>query len=417
MRRTLAVLAALVVAGAYTAACAWVPLPALEPALETSQTQEFAHDQEFAAEVVNAQSEPTAIGWEHSDAVWVNDTDAHPIASITKLVTVLVGLEAEPLEPGSAGPTYTVGPEAEQIRAEVLSQNGVAHDTPDGLELTTREMLQLILLPSSNNYAIAYADWVFGSEQAFVDAAAEWAEQHGLESLRVVEPTGLSEENVANVEDLVQLSRIALENPVVAEIVAEPWADIPEIGPIENSNTLLGENGVVGLKTGTLFESGYSIVAASRAVVDDRELLSIAAVLGRDDTRERNADARAALSGAEASVETVEILSARERVGSVVAWDGTTVALEAQEGVFETLVPGEAAERRLEIGAITEGARGSTVGVVRVGTQQSRTQVPVVTTARIDEPGLWWRLTHPTIVFGWVDPEPGDAEPEPADSG
>ena len=121
------------------------------------------------------------------DRVWANDDSPRRIASITKLVTVLVGLEAKPVEPGTDGPVYTVSEADAALVDEVLTQDGTFAPAPVGLELTTRQLLDLILVPSANNYAIAYSRWVFGSDEAFLAAANDWLSRNGLDSVRIFE--------------------------------------------------------------------------------------------------------------------------------------------------------------------------------------------------------------------------------------
>lgn len=407
LRRTLTGLALLSALGAYTASCALVPLPDLQPEFALAASEEFSADPALAEEAVAAQSGPTALGWAHSEEVWANDDRTMPIASLTKLATVLICLEQAPADE-NGGPEYTVGPEHAEIIDRVLTQDGVVIDAPEGLTLDTRQLLEVILLPSANNYAIAYAEWVFGSQKAFVEAAAEWTERNGLSTLSIAEPSGLSPRNEASAADVVRLGRLALDHPLVAEVVAEPWADIPGIGPIENSNPLIGEQGVIGLKTGTLAAAGYNLAAARSENIDGRELVSISAVLDRSDDEERADAARAALDAARDTVETIEVIAEEEQVGSVTAWDGSTVPLLAGGGISEVLAPGETAQREIRLGRMEASPAGTTTGVVDIEAPSGKDRVPVVTASAIEEPDLWWRLTHPAIVFGWQDPAPID---------
>src|SRR5690606_38016081 len=91
-----------------------------------------------------------------------------------------------------------------------------------GMQLTQYEAMQAMLLPSAANYTASLVEWAFGDEETFVAAAQRWVADHGLENTTVVEPTGLSPANQSTVGDLIALGKIALENPVIAEIVATP---------------------------------------------------------------------------------------------------------------------------------------------------------------------------------------------------
>ena len=403
-RRRIAVAAAalIVVVGGYTGLIALTPLPALHGSLAVEAEAQIDADEAPAQGAVDAQALPTAVGWADDEQVWANDDSPRRIASITKLVTVLVGLEAKPVEPGTDGPVYTVSEADAALVDEVLAQDGTFAPAPVGLELTTRQLLDLILVPSANNYAIAYSRWVFGSDEAFLAAANDWLSRNGLESVRIFEASGLSDDNVATAADVLRLSRLALANPLVAEIVSQSRIEIPELGEITTTNRLLGEPGVIGVKTGTTFPSGYSLAAAQRETLTGRELVAIAVTLDRDDGEARAADTRAALAAMAASGQTVQLVEEGEPIGSVTTWTGAEIGLIAKTGAETVLVPGEAARRTAELAAIPTGGAGRQAGTVRIAAPGGDQEVPVVTAAAILEPDLWWRLTHPGIVLGWT---------------
>ena len=79
-------------AGAYVATCALAPLDA--PTLKVSMDleQETTVDPQTAQDLVNSYSAPTAVSWSDG-TTWVNDDSVRPLASVSKLVTVLVSLE------------------------------------------------------------------------------------------------------------------------------------------------------------------------------------------------------------------------------------------------------------------------------------------------------------------------------------
>lgn len=397
----LGVTLAAVLAGGYVAACALAPLPDLEPRLTVDAEQTFRPDPEISAQrTVNQQSKPTALGWVGDSGAWTNDFDTpRQIASITKLVTVLVCLDAKPVEAGSDGPSYALTERDAEIRRTVLESDGVVADVPVGRKLTTRQFIELALLPSANNYAIGYAERVFGSNAGFQKAASEWAAKHELKTLRISEPSGLSEKNVASAVDLVEVGRLALADPLVAEVVAEPWADIPGIGPIMNSNPLIGDANVVGLKTGTLSSVGYNLLAARKDRVGDRDVVSIAVVLGRPDRSARTRDARAVLRDAPKAIDEVALVEADAKVGTVRTWQGKTVELRTTRAASAVLLPDETASRHVRLGALGAGEAGRAAGVIRTEAPGGKSMVPVVTARAIERPDVWWRVTHPATAF------------------
>lgn len=388
-------------AGGYVAACAVAPMPDLEPRLSVDAEQTYRPDPEVSARrTVNQQQKPTALGWAGESGAWSNDFDTpRQIASITKLVTVLVCLDAKPVEAGSDGPSYALTEQDAEIRRTVLESDGVVADVPVGRKLTTRQFIELALLPSANNYAISYARHVFGTNAGFQKAVGEWIAKHGLKTLRVTEPSGLSEENVASATELVEIGRLALADPLVAEVVAEPWADIPGIGPIANSNPLIGDANVIGLKTGTLSSSGYNLLVARKDRVGDREAVTIAAVLGRPSAAARAKDARAVLRDAPKAFAEVALVDQDSKIGTVRTWQGETVELRAARPASAVLLPDETASRKVRVGTLGAGAAGRTVGTILTEAPTGKSSVPVVTSRAIAKPDLWWRVTHPATVF------------------
>ncbi|MBL3699207.1 D-alanyl-D-alanine carboxypeptidase family protein [Leucobacter luti] len=402
--------AALVLAaGGYTAACALTPLP--EPSVAAAD--QAAWDESVAAAAdeaaaaaqaaVDAQAGPAAIGWQDSDDVWANDDTPRPIASISKLATVLIGLERAPLEAGADGPVH-VWSEADAARqGAYIAQDGVAFPIPVGTEVTTRQMLTLALLPSANDFAAAFAAATIGTDAEFSAAVAEWAGRNGLESLSLAEPTGMDEANVASAADVVRLGKLALANPAIAELVSTPSAELPwGIGVVENTNPLLTQlPGVVGLKTGRSSVAGYNLVTAQEADADGRPVVKLTAVLGRDSGAERARDSSALLAAMDAAARQLPLVHPQELVGTVATVDGQRIELVARGSAATVLLPGEGAGREVTLDAVGAGPEGQPAGTIAVSSPTGDSEVPVVTAAAIVEPDLWWRLTHPAAVFGW----------------
>lgn len=392
----------LAILGGYCALIAATPLPELPATLTVEAETQFAADPAPAQSAVAAQGLPSATGWLHGEDVWANDEGSYRIASLTKLITALVGLEAAPIEPGTSGPTYTLTDADAALVDEVIAQNGTFAPAPVGLELTTRQILDLILVPSSNNYAISYSRWIFGSDEAFLSAAGDWLARNGLTSISIEEAAGLSDNNVATAADIVRLTRLALENPVVAEVVQQSVINIPELGEITTTNRLLGDAGVIGVKTGTTFPNGYSLAAAQNQHIDGRDLVAIAVTLERADGEARAADTRAVLAGMAVAGQPLQLAEQGTPVGTATTWFGDEVPLLTDGDLATVLVPGESASREISLNdTIGAGATGTTVGKIRVSTPTGEEETAIVTGATVTEPDFFWRFSHPREMFGW----------------
>src|SRR5690606_26965618 len=119
--------------------------------------------------------------------------------------------------------------------------------------LTYRQILEGIMLTSAGNYVNKLVDnlWNYNRD-AFRTDALYWLQQNGLSDTNLAEPTGINPQTQSTASDLVKIAEIAMADPTFAEIVGEKQAVLPGAGLIENSNPLLGELGVVGIKTGHL---------------------------------------------------------------------------------------------------------------------------------------------------------------------
>lgn len=404
-RRLAAILTALVVltAGGYTAACAFAPLRAPAVQLTGEAERQFAADPAPAQAAVDAEALPTAVGWLHDDEVWANTEEAQPIASISKLVTVLVGLERQPLAAGEEGPVHVWTAEDRARTDAYLAQDGVAYPIPVGTEVTARQMLTLALIPSANDFAAAYAYSLFGDNEAFVAAVEDWKARQGLDSLALAEPTGMDERNAATPSDVLRVARLALRQPAIAEIARLPRAELPwGIGVVESTNPLFSALPEVrGLKTGYTDIAGYNLAAAQASSASGRDLVKLAVTLGRPTEEARIESSLAALAALEAAPQPVELVAKGEELGTAVTVDGVSIPLVASAAASTVLVPGEATTRITELGSLGPGEAGRSAGTIRVETPSGPQEVPVVADADIVEPDLWWRLTHPAEVFGW----------------
>ena len=203
-----------------------------------------------------------------------------PIASVAKVMTAYVVLTDHPLAEGSAGPTITVtAAQAALYEADSADGQSVIRVSA-GERLTERQALQELLLRSANNVAALLAEWDAGSVPAFLARMNAAAARLGLADTRYADPAGLSRDTVSTAADQVRLGLEALGLRAFAELVALPSAHVPVAGTIENSDTMLGVDGIVGLKTGYTKAAGGTMIVAARVTVRGRALLIVGALLG-----------------------------------------------------------------------------------------------------------------------------------------
>ncbi|MFD2762782.1 D-alanyl-D-alanine carboxypeptidase family protein [Micromonospora eburnea] len=204
-----------------------------------------------------------------------------PIASVTKVMTAYVILTEHPLKRGEHGPKLTVSKEraaaypAEQSRSESLVP------VVAGAVFTERQALQAVMLPSANNMARILAEWDAGSIEAFVEKMNDTAAALGMTNTHYTDPAGYDPGTVSTADDQVLLARRAMKLPAFAEIVAQKQATLPIAGVVRNYNSLVGQDGVVGIKTGSTDEAGGCLVFAAVVKVGGRKVTVVGAVLGQ----------------------------------------------------------------------------------------------------------------------------------------
>jgi serine-type D-Ala-D-Ala carboxypeptidase (penicillin-binding protein 5/6) len=209
-----------------------------------------------------------------------------PIASVAKVMTAYVILHDHPLPANGSGPVIAVQP------SEVAAYPSQAHDGDSlvpvaaGETITERQALEALLLPSADNIAWILARWDTGSQAAFVARMNATARRLGMTGTIYTDPSGLDSSTVSTAADQVRLGMAAMRVPALAAIVAMPTAVVPEAGVVRNYNTLLGQDGIVGLKTGSTHAAGGCVLIAAWQKAGGRETLIVAATFGQPGTAE-----------------------------------------------------------------------------------------------------------------------------------
>ena len=206
-----------------------------------------------------------------------NARERVPIASITKLMTVLLTLERT-----RPNDTVVVSPEAAEVGESSAGLRA-------GDRLTVRELLEAALIQSANDAADALAIYVgHGSESRFVAMMNARARKLGLRDTHFVRPDGLDAPgHVSSARDVTLLARILMHRPLVRQIVRQRGATISGDRSLHTWNDLLySYPGIFGVKTGHTSAAGWSQVAAARR----RGVTIYATLLGSPDRSTRDAD-------------------------------------------------------------------------------------------------------------------------------
>lgn len=195
-----------------------------------------------------------------------NANVAVPIASITKLMTAMVVLDAH----------QSLSEVIEVTDDDVDRLKGSSSRLPVGTRLSREDMLHLALMASENRAASALARNYPGGLHAFIEAANVKTKMMGLSDTHFYDPTGLNKNNVSSAHDLAIMVANASRYPLIREFSTTPeyTADLREGRPrtFHNTNSLVKSPDwqIDVQKTGFINESGKCLVM--QAWVGDKQL-------------------------------------------------------------------------------------------------------------------------------------------------
>ena len=392
----LGVLASLV--AAYAGTTLLIPLHAVQP---TVQAVEFATTPAPAAALTWPGRGSAAVGI-GGVSVAASASNAVSIASVTKVVSSLMVLDRMPLALGEQGPEFAFDYWDSQDYWNYRMADQSALDVPVDGVLTEYQLLQGTLLGSANNYIDRLASEIWGSDQEFAAAAEVWLRERGLDGITVVTPSGFDERNVATPQALVELGEWAMKNPVFAQIVGTKSVDLPGAGNVVNTNGMLADPGVVGIKTGTLI--GWNLLTAKDVAVGDTTVHLYAAVLDQGNDAQRLAATRTLFAETEAALQAQEPAVAEGTVvGEVTTLWGTKVDVIAGADADVVLWNGALATATPAFDLGNERAENGEVGTLTTVGPLGTTTTPLTLAQDVEGPSAWWRLTHPLDLLGLDD--------------
>ena len=189
-----------------------------------------------------------------------NSNDIVPIASLTKLMTAMVVLDARP----DMDAPIQIEPEDVDMLKHSMSR------VPVGATMPRKDVLQLALMSSDNRAAASLARTYPGGKPAFLAAVQVKIKALGLTSTEIEEPTGLSPNNKSNAVDLAKMAEAASKYPDIVRITTDSGETMNINGrqvEYHNSNRLVGKKGWdIGLsKTGFTNEAGNCLIMRIKA--------------------------------------------------------------------------------------------------------------------------------------------------------
>lgn len=214
-----------------------------------------------------------------------NPTEAMPPASVTKIMTLLLVMEA--MDEGRLSWEDNI-----TASAYAASMGGSQIYLKEGETMTARDLIKSVVIASANDAAVALAEHVAGSEAAFVQRMNERADELGMTSTHFENTNGLddtAQNHVTSAQDIAIMSRALIAYPEILTF-SSTWMDTIRDGAfgLTNTNRLVRfYRGCNGLKTGSTSKAGFCIsVTAER---DGMTLICV--IMGAESRDVRNAAA------------------------------------------------------------------------------------------------------------------------------
>src|SRR5579859_1014687 len=237
-----------------------------------------------------------------------------PAESVTKVMTALLILEDKPLKKGESGPVITLTEtDVQSYRNDVADRESVV-PVESGEQLSELQALQGLLIPSANNLAETLARWDAGSVAAFVTKMNARAKALGLTHTTFADTSGANPQSVSTPTDLMTLGIAAMRQEVFAQIVAMGQAELPVAGTVYNVDAALGQQGIIGIKTGSGLSTGANFLFAARVPVDGHQIVLFGCVMGQATLDTAFSAAKALLAAMQAALHVRRVLARNDTV-------------------------------------------------------------------------------------------------------
>ena len=320
-----------------------------------------------------------------------------PAASVTKVMTALVLLTDKPLGGTDDGPSVTLtDTDVQSYNTDLAGGQSVAL-VQAGETLTERQLLQGMLIPSANNFAETAARWDAGSIDAFVAKMNARATALHMTHTKFADVSGASPGSVSTPTDLLTLGMTAMRNPVFSDIVAMPQVVLPVAGIKYNVDSVLGQSGIIGVKTGSGLNTGANFLFAANATVDARTITIHGCVMGQATLAAAFTEAKKLIAAMSSALHVRRVITRNQSVATYTTAWGNVSDLVSSADVDLVEWPGMVLRQRLDAKTlqIDHPVPESTVeGSEHVVLGDYDFDVPLVTADPLYPPGRLWRLTR-----------------------
>jgi D-alanyl-D-alanine carboxypeptidase (penicillin-binding protein 5/6) len=316
-----------------------------------------------------------------------------PLASTAKIMTALLLLQDAPLQLAQQGPLVPVTPTDVATYQTEKADGQSVFPVAAGEQLTEYQALQALLIPSGNNVADLLEGWDAGSTVAFVAKMNAQAAKLGLGQTHYADVTGVSRATTGSPRDLITIAEVAMHDPVFAQIVGMPDATLPVAGHVFNVNADLGQDGIIGVKTGSTSAAGACLVFAADVTADEQPARIFGVVMGLPTLDDAFTAARSLIEAISPRLHYRTLVSTLQTLVEYQAPWGDNAYVFSQQDVNLVVYDGMTLRLHIDARTLTAPApSGSHAGSLTIQVGEHTTQMPLQTTYSIDQPGFLWRI-------------------------
>jgi D-alanyl-D-alanine carboxypeptidase (penicillin-binding protein 5/6) len=326
-------------------------------------------------------------------------SDPLPMASAAKIITALVVLDAKPLAADEPGPAYTLVTADYQDYLDYTTEGARTVIVFPGESWTQREMLQAMILGSSNNHADTLARWAFGSVDAYLLAANDWLAANGMPDTTVVDTNGLLDASAGTGADLARIAGLAATHPVIADIIAEPASALVGQRGVENTTAYSADEGITGISRSYTDAGGVCFLFTGTVAAGENSFTFAGAFLGEPDYDTLTTDLTALMESARAGVAEMPVLAEGDAYATLTtAWGDSADAVVATPTTRFGWQAVDAVDPTVELDTVQSGRAGAKIGRVTVDAFGESVSSPLELDRTLTAPGPGWRLLHPVPV-------------------
>ena len=258
--------------------------------------------------------------------------EIRPTASMAKMILALAVMQKKPFSLGEKGETITINDESFRIYQDYLKNDGSTSVVEVGEEISEYDALASVMLVSSNNMADTLAIWAFGSLDEYQDYANEMLQSWGLGNTHIgIDASGFDESTTSSASDLVKIGTRVMTNPVLGEIVSLKNYDVPVAGTLTNTNAILGQYNIIGVKTGYIGDaSGYCLTSGYR----EGDHIVVTTLMGEPSREISFANSLEITKTMQSEAPVTKLISAGDEVGYLESWWTGKIAITATEDAY-----------------------------------------------------------------------------------